>query len=229
MIFTAHGRLTMKNMVHCLFMSGNLALANGNSQASNGFYINESQSIINILTIISSLLSIGLVIYGVTSLGRFKEKKDSASFTYWTQFRIHVVMMKEYLEKYPQICDNIWNTESRRCAAREGAIVKGVLKEFQDECTNFLDFVKGASDQIPAYRGWTKDYSEVITCTTDMIVYDVTDSTHKFKHRFSSEGIEINVELAEMEDYYRSFLNYLQRMDKGILDCQINIEKKICV
>lgn len=217
----------MKSVINCLLFLESSVPTIGDNKTSYSFFVNESQNIINLISIVSSLLSIGMVIYGFTYLSRFKDKKDSASFTYWTQFRIYLVMMEKYLEKYPQLCDNIWNEESRIEASREGAVVKQVLQDYQNLCSSFLTFAKEASDQIPAYKGWTNDYVGAISCATDMIVYDITDSAHKFKHQYNN-GEEIIVELKDMEDYHKRFCSYLRRLDNGIAKCQIDIEERIC-
>lgn len=186
-----------------------------------GENVNVLENIGQFFTVANSLLAVVVIIIGLNWLKPLKEKQKAASFTFWSQIYIRLVKISSYIKSNPN-CLFYWYSSTAR--AEWHGILAPALNEFLPLKTmveETLSFLQKAEDQMPAYYGWTNDYSNLLNNFTDIIVYDICLNT-KFKFQ----------EVVSYSDYlerHKSIYSLIDLMCEKIKTKQISIEYKITV
>ncbi len=188
--------------------------------------VEASESILEqinqIFTIANSIFAMVVIIIGLNWLKPLKEKQSAASFTFWSQMYIRLMKIYGYIKSNDK-CLFYWYSPEARTEWQ------GILAPNQDEFEQLkaiidetLSFLQDANDQMPAYYGWTDDYTKLLSYFTDMIVYDICDSEKNFKFH----------ELTNYDDYLslcQSICEIIKSMCSQIKNKQKIIEYKITV
>lgn len=83
-----------------------------------------------------------------------------------------------------------------------------------------LALIDTATDQMPAYRGWTEDYSKLIVFLDDLFQYDICNAREKFKYSgvYQIETRDACVDMA---------CATIKRLLEGIEEAQKSLEKDL--
>ena len=202
------------NMVYFIKVMNNI------NQTGNN--VDVLENIGQLFTIANSLLAVVVIIIGLNWLKPLKEKQKAASFTFWSHLYIRLVKISSYIKSSPN-CLYYWYSPTVRNGWH------GILAPAQDESDQLktmveetLSFLEKAEDQMPAYCGWTDDYTNLLHNFTDIIVYDICLSNAKFKFQ---EAISYSVYLERHKSIYDS----IDLMCEKIKAKQVSIEYKITV
>lgn len=182
--------------------------------------ISEPELIESYCNIISTILMGVIAIIGLGYLKPLKEKAMSATFNFWSQLKVRLLTIKKWLEQDCGLLDNMYSPNSKKditALAPESTRID----EFKNIVKSTLDFIENSNDQMPAYIGWSKDYTELIAYLEDMILYDVCD--HKQFFKFTSPITEEN-----RKKYADDICTVITNICSGIENKQNKIEKQIC-
>ena len=139
------------------------------------------------LDIVEQCVSMGVSIFtgviAIIGLGYIKPLKDktrAATFTFWSQLSVRLTVIRKWIEQDNGLLDNMYSGNAK--------IEWSVLAPSTERITQFkeivqstLDYIKETSDQMPAYKGWSKDYAEIINYLSDMVIYDIANNSEYFK------------------------------------------------
>lgn len=177
----------------------------------------------NVDTIVEILISIitGVsVILGLHYLKSLKEKYTVATFTFWSQINVRIVLLCSLLKEEKRFLNNMYPQDIQANWETSNLSQKRV-KEYQDLVKDTLNFLKSTDDQMPAYVGWSEDFKEFIQFLTNIIQYDICNSTGQFVENVS--GI-----ISERDTYWENVCSVMERLQAGINKKQKEIEEEIC-
>lgn len=165
---------------------------------------------------IMSKIVIGVVsIIGITYIKPLKDKTLTATFTFWSQLKVRLIEIRVRLEADKGI---LWNIYERKPQEKLAPAMTRV-KEIKEEIQNTLDYIKKTPDQMPAYQGWSRDYTQLISLLEDCLVYDICDDNHHFKPVASDSG--------DLVDYNTEICTIIDKICSEIDRRQKYLEKKI--
>lgn len=164
---------------------------------------------------IMSKIVVGVVsIIGIMYIKPLKDKTITATFTFWSQLKVRLSEIRVRLEADEGILWNIYEQKSQERLAPTMTRVQ----ELKDEIQNTLDYIKKTPDQMPAYQGWSGDYTKLISLLEDCLVYDICDDKHHFKP--VTDG-------GKIVDYNTEIRTVINKICSEIDRRQKYIEKKI--
>lgn len=137
-------------------------------------------------------------IIGIMYFKPLKDRTLTATFTFWSQLKVRLIEIRARLEADEGL---LWNIYGRKPQEKLAPAMTRV-KEIRDEIQNTLNYIKKTPDQIPAYQGWGKDYTQLIYLLEDCIVYDICDDNHHFKSvaSDSEELVDYSAEICAIID-----------------------------
>ncbi len=177
------------------------------------YALSNPELISEYVDIISTIFTGVIAIIGIRYIKPLKDKTLSATFTFWSQLKIRLISIKTRLEADKEILANIYYNDTENLLPQKERIV-----ELKREIQNTLDFIKNTPDQMPAYRGWSKDYMELIALFEDCIVYDICEGNAHFKRL--TEG-------SDKMDYQKEMSCIIEKIITEIDNRQKKVEKKI--
>lgn len=160
-------------------------------------------------------------IKGLAYLKTHKEKREMATFTFWTHFRIRVMEIERWLNNDYNLINYFFDENSRSTWESESGDDELRLQFFKGIVEETIQFMKKTPDQMPAYIGWSDDYTEFMLFLNDIIQFDICNGEDYFK--FQKEG---NTE--KRDEYCKRICEIMNRICDGILDEQRKIEEGIC-
>lgn len=132
------------------------------------------------VNICSGIITGVVAIIGLFCFKPLKDKARAATFTFWSQIRIRLEMIRKWLDIDYGILDNLYSPD-----AKIGTAVLAPDKDRIDQLkaiiSDTLSYIKTAEDQMPAYRGWSVDYAQVVEYLEEMLVYDISNNERYFK------------------------------------------------
>lgn len=145
--------------------------------------VSESTSPIDtiktVLDVLGSLIGIVASLAAFSFVHGLRAKQRAATFGFWSQLRMRLLRMKESLEKRPSLINNMYNTHARE-SFEEGSPSLEEVKCFKELVAETGSFLNGAPEQMPAYVGWSDDFSVVADLISDIALYDIADSDTGF-------------------------------------------------
>lgn len=182
-----------------------------------------SNNINDIKTFSEIILNIALgvgAVKGLIFLKSFQEKRAAATFTFWLQLKVRMMEIKGWIENDKKLVNYLFDEESRSTWESESSEVSPRLSAFKEIIVETIQFVKKTPDQIPAYCGWTDDYTEFIKFLEDTIQYDICNGGDYFKF-YSPQTV------ADRDAYCDNICKILGRMCDEIERKQKEIEKRL--
>ena len=95
------------------------------------------------------------------------------------------------------------------------------LTTFKNSVEETLAYLQSTTDQLPAYIGWSEDFSKFMQFLANVTQYDIEASDEKFVE--STDGI-----IKDRKMYWEDVCKTMQRLQEGIENRQKMVEKKIC-
>ena len=117
---------------------------------------------------------------GIGCIKPLKEKTWSATFTFWSQLSVRLMLIRRWLELDTGVLDNLYSPNAKQGWSSLTPSAERI-NQFLKIVQSTLDYIQNADDQMPAYHGWSEDYSNLIGYLEDMIVYDISNSITYFK------------------------------------------------
>ena len=167
-----------------------------------------------------SILSGVVMLIGLNYIKPLKEKTVTATFTFWSQIKVKLTRLKTQIENDNSLIENIFSPELRP-STENLSVTREELSEFKKSILAILDFMEKSSDQMPAYIGWSDDYTKLIDYLNDIVVYNVCDSNNNFKYDRNSQKV------IPFDQYCNDFCSTIQDICTGINYKQKKIEKRI--
>lgn len=159
------------------------------------------------------------MIIGLRYLKSLKEKKLAASFSFWSQLKLKIIRLNNYLFWNKEIVNNLYSIETR-IQWEEKEIPIKQLEEFKQLSIDILSYLDKTSDQMPAYNGWTEDMKNFIDFLAKIIQYDICNGNSMF--------METRVVDKEIRDeYYAGVCKTLTNLIDGIQRGQQELEEKL--
>lgn len=178
------------------------------------------------LEIVEKCVNMGVSVFtgvvAIIGLGYIKPLKDktrAATFTFWSQLSVRLILIRKWINHDNGLLDNMYSGNAKK----EWVVLAPKadrIKQFKEIVQATLDYIEETSDQMPAYIGWSGDYAKLIGYLSDMIVYDITDNTGYFK--FTKPVGE-----DERKKYCTEICETIDAICKGIKRKQEKIEKRI--
>ena len=156
------------------------------------------------------------MIFGMRYLKSLREKKLDASFSFWSQIKLKIIRLHNYLLWDKEIINNFYSPESRiRWEEKEVAIQQ--LQEVKKIAVDILKYLDETPDQMPAYIGWSEDMLKFEDFLSKLVQYDIC----KNDSMFLTNSI---VEKEERDAYYADICNTMQSLIDGIQSGQAYLE-----
>lgn len=169
-------------------------------------------------TFLSIVTGVG-ILFGMSYLKSLKEKKLAASFSFWSQIKLKIVRLQNYLLWNKEIINNLYSTESR-LYWEEKEVALEQLQEFKKLASEVLEYLDKTPDQMPAYKGWSNDMINFIDFLSKIVQYDICKSNDMFLNK------EI-VEKEERDSYYADICKTMKNLIDGIQEGQTDLENKL--
>lgn len=185
----------------------------------DGFTIYNYESLETVGSIFLSIVTGVSIIIGMRYIKSLREKKLAASFSFWSQIKLKIIRLQNYLLWNKEIINNFYNTESR-LRWEEKEVSMDQLNDFKKLVIDVLEYLDKTPDQMPAYIGWSEDMMVLMDFLTKVIQYDICNNTNMF---FSNEIVDKK----ERDVYYSNVCNAIQSLISGIQNGQFELEKKL--
>lgn len=194
----------------------NILLATGTTIFTN------SENIKNLAEVFAAIIGGVCAIKGIYWLKSLRDKKIEATFGFWSQLAIKLKFLKKRLENNHNLINNLYSRKAKEPWLNVSAPPeKEPLNEFKGLAAEIVPFIKDAPDQIPAYRGWTDDYSKLVEFLDDILYYDISMSDAMFK-------FEDPCLVKERDKYVDNICKIMSRLIQEIEKAQKGIEKELC-
>lgn len=185
------------------------------------YTLENSDKLKNLTDIIISILGGICVITGLNYLKNLKEKKYAATFGFWVQLGVKLRMIMKRLEGDKNLANNLFSEESRTSWTNIAEPpYPDDIKELKSLAEKTLELIDTATDQMPAYRGWTEDYSKLIIFLDDLFQYDISNAREKFKYT----GVH---PVETRDDCVDKACATIKRLLEGIEDAQKSLERDL--
>lgn len=171
-----------------------------------------SKVFLNITTGVCAIIGIGY-------LRKLREKRNLSVYSFWQQIRVRIGAICSWLESDYSLINNLYTPEIRLVRESELTEDPNRIEEFKKLAIQTLEYIKQTPDQMPAYRGWTEDYTVIIEFLDDVIRYDISNPDNFFKF-IKDDDIKIDA-------YCNGVIECMQRLCKEIKLRQIKTEKKL--
>ncbi len=182
----------------------------------------NSEDIKNIAEVFAAIVGGVCAIKGIYWLKGLRDKKIAATFGFWSQLSIKLKMLKKRLENNHNLINNLYSSEAKESWLNVSAPPeKEPLNEFKGLVVEIVSFIKDAPDQMPAYRGWTDDYSKLVDFLDDFLYYDISMSDAMFK-------FEDSCPVEDRDKYVDTICKVLSHLVQEIEKAQKSIEKELC-
>ena len=183
--------------------------------------LEKSENLKNLTDIIISILGGICVITGIYYLKNLKEKKYAATFGFWVQLIAKLKRIKNRLEEDNNLINHMFSQDSRsRWTNAAAPAYQSDIDELKSIAQRTLDIIDSASDQMPAYPGWTDDYTFLMDFLDDLFRYDIGNPNERFKYN----GVHT---IEERNQYVTKVCDTLGRLISGIENAQKAIEKAL--
>lgn len=161
-----------------------------------------------------------LAIKGIRYINLLRKKRVEVVYGYWTHILIRLKAMKTMIKNDHAIINNLF---APRCV-EEWTITGAPTSTdnilcFKTTAEETLEFMKQASDQLPAFKGWSENYQHVVDFIIDILFYDITDPNRNFK--YDKGGVDAR------DEECKKIEGILETMINGIEHEQKSLEKKI--
>lgn len=160
------------------------------------------------------------IIKGIGYLKRLKEKKNAATFSFWSQFRIRIWELYSWLKDEYGLVNNLYEPVARKAWEDKLGSKKERIEQFMNMVEETICFIQSTPDQMPAYKGWTTDYNIIVSFLNDVIQYDIKNSQEYFKYSGQITKLERN-------NNCKFICDAMERLCNQIEEKQIEIEKLI--
>lgn len=161
-----------------------------------------------------------LAICGIRYLHILRKKKAEATFSFWSQLSIRLLQLRAHLNQDKAIINNLFSPDCIKRWGTEGAPTTSErIIEFQTIVKETTEFLKNATDQVPAYAGWIDDYYTIMCFLDDVMFYDILNSEKHYK--FASGDI------SKRNRECDRIINSLDNLISGIEKNQRRVEKEL--
>ena len=171
-----------------------------------------AETVVIVATFIISLLSF-------LTVQRYSTRMITASFTFWSQFRLMVIQMHKYLTSDKTLINNLYSPEAIRNWDDKPPSDKE-LKEFYEIIVKTMKYLEKMPDQLPAYKGWSDDMNIIQAFLSDVKLCDIKDPKGRFI-------FDENSSKKERDEYVMNICEAMKSMETGIIKEQERIEKKL--
>ena len=149
-----------------------------------GFFICLSsllETLNNLADFVVAIIGGFCALYGISYLKTLRQKKVEATYSFEIQLYVRITELKESLDINERLLANLFSTTIRKEWGDSRAAPENQLIRFYSNCDETLKFIKSASDQMPVYANWMKDYAKLMRFLIDILNYDIRDSKSNFK------------------------------------------------
>lgn len=189
-----------------------------NINSTNSYSLKDILEMSKMLIDIFTALATGIcVIMGLGLVKSLKEKQFTATFSFSMQLKVRIKEIRKRLEGDFGYISNFYDVFSRKNWDCHIIPSEEEISEFYSLVKELLDFLKKATDQLPNYRGWTKDFDTFTEFLYDVIQFDIRNSNEKFK--FQDKTIE------DRNKYAKDICSIMRRLEGGISKEQKKKEK----
>lgn len=174
----------------------------------------------NLAGIIAAIIGGFCALKGIGYLESLREKKAGATFSFEAQLYAYLYELRFMLGEDERLLTGLYSEAAKNEWDNTSAAPAENLDQFYTCAKSTLDFIKSASDQMPAYKSWVADYTNLIQFLVDILHYDIRDIKKNFKYH----------EMCSMEErsiYWKSICSLLDTLLVGIKADQTEIAKKI--
>ena len=174
----------------------------------------------NLAGIIAAIIGGFCALKGIGYLESLREKKASATFSFEAQLYAHLYELRFMLGQDEQLLTGLYSDIARKEWKNKSAASDESLKQFYTCAENTFNFIKAASDQMPVYKNWVTDYTELIQFLVDVLHYDIRNIKGNFKYH----------ETCDMETrtkYWNSICTLLDTLLTKIRNDQMEIANEI--
>lgn len=183
-------------------------------------YVLQDYEMLEAYTSISSNFLMGVLgILGLSFIKPLKDKTFSATFTFWSQLRVRLKNISDWLEQDKDLLNNMYNSNIRKTWSTLTPEIDRI-ESFKEIVEETLQYIQQAADQMPAFVGWSKEYNETIKNLQEFILFDICEPNKYFKYN-KPETIE------QRNQYISSICSSIDLLCNEIEEKQNKLEKKI--
>lgn len=174
------------------------------------------------LSLTNSIFALVVIVIGLSCIKPLKEKQTAASFTFWSQLRIRLIKIHSHLTANDMCLYYLYDPAVSKMWDGVLAPKPETFCSIKDAVNETLNFLQGADDQMPPYPGWTKEYTKLLKYLTDIIAFDICESTAKFKYK---EMVEYS-HLSKLRD---EICKLIESICTKIESKQLSIENRLTI
>lgn len=174
------------------------------------------------LAFANSFFPLVVIIIGLSWLKPLKEKQRAASFTFWSQLRVRLIKIHSHLRANDMCLYYLYDPSV--CRQWDGVLAPEpeIFRSLRDAVDETLDFLQGADDQMPPYSGWTSEYTRLLEYFTDIIAFDICESSAKFKYKEKAE-------YSDLSKLQNKLCELIESICAKIESKQLFIERKLTI
>lgn len=177
---------------------------------------------------IAAIVALATAIIALTSIGRYRDKIDSATFSFWSQLRFGIISLHDRLDANHAIIKNMYRINGTYDTTNSPLVDELELEDFYQSAAQLLKKIETADNQVPVYIGWTSDFTELVKFLIDVQRYDIRKTDEKFKKTYN---ITTDIDQAkadkEMNECVKEILRIMDELQIEIGRKQEQIEEKI--
>lgn len=177
-------------------------------------------SIKDISSIILNIITGVSIIKGIGYLKGLKEKTNNATFSFLIQLRVRIWELYSWLSDDPSLIDNMYEPIARRSFGSDLSAKSKRISIFKKKIQETLNYIQSTPDQMPAYKGWTKDYNIIVSFLNDAIQFDISNGNEYFKYKGQ-------VYKSERDSNCKIVCDAMKRLCNKIEERQLEIENII--
>ena len=172
--------------------------------------------------IIISIVTGVSIIRGIRYLKTLKEKQYLATFTFWSQINVRIIRIHNLLTENKGLLNNLYPPKARTLWEVSSPPIE-IVNEFKNLVCQTLEYLESTTDQMPAYLGWSNDFSEFMSFLTEIVQYDIC----KDNEYFFNETMMKHPTKGDRDKYWKHTRNLTERLMCGIKDRQTLIEAEL--
>lgn len=171
----------------------------------------------NFASIVVSILGGICALKGINYLRILRQKKADAVFSFESQLYVRIYQIRVLIGNNEFLFTNLFSETAKESWGDKSAAHDEKTKQLYENVKETLDYIKEATDQMPAYKGWVNDYAELIKFLTEVIHFNICDPRRDFKYTTPCDE-------SKRTSYFRATRDMLDRLLTGIKEDQNKYE-----
>ncbi len=163
----------------------------------------------NLTGIIAAIIGGMCALKGIGYLETLRQRKAIATFSFEAQLYAYLYELNLVLCSSEHLLTNLYSETAQNGWGDKRSAPGTELAQFYNCAKETLVFIKSATDQMPAYESWGKDYRDLIQFLVELQYFDIRNTESSFK-------FEKKCDMSSRTIFWKSKCDLLERLLSGI-------------